>query len=417
MLRDCRGRSRWDATRLAAHQTRAVRELVAHAYARVPFHRARFDRARLAPADVRTLADFAHLPTTPKALLRSTPARALVAAGVAPDACDVVRTSGSTGMPLRILRGPREVAWHRVAGLRILRELGFRWTDRTFEVRVELGPTFLVQRFGLAPKRWMSMLEDPAEQLRALVAYRPAVVVATASSLHELARAAHASGTAIPPVRLVISDGEPLVAATRAAVGRAFGTVPFDVYGLVELSNFAWECDRHEGLHVSADTHLVEILDDDGRFVPPGIPGRVVCTDLVARTMPLLRYETGDVAALAIEPCACGRTFPRLVGLAGRAADAVELPNGHRLHWPWFHETFARHDDLERWQVIQDAADRVRVRLLVAPGRRDALVARLAAELAAVLPPAVSLTFEPWEASPDDPTRKVRPVVSRVART
>jgi hypothetical protein len=57
-------------------------------------------------------------------------------------------------------------------------------------VRVELGPTFLAQRLGLAPKRWMSMLADPAEQLRALVAYRPQVVCATVSSLHELALAA-----------------------------------------------------------------------------------------------------------------------------------------------------------------------------------------------------------------------------------
>ncbi len=417
MLHDCRGRSRWDAARLQALQTRRLRSLITEAYARVPFHRRRFADAGVMPEDIRTLADLSRLPTTPKQLLRRGPAADLVASGVDPDACDVVRTSGSTGMPLRILRGRREIAWHRVAGLRILREIGFRWTDRTFEVRAELGPTFFVQRLGLAPKRWMSMLADPADQLRALVAYRPQVVCATASSLHELALAARAAGVSLPPVRLVISDGEPLVPTTRALVARAFGTIPFDVYGLVELSNFAWECERHDGLHVSADTHLVEIVDDDDRPVPEGTPGRIVCTDLIARTMPLVRYETGDRGALSLDPCPCGRTFPRLVGLAGRESDAIELPNGSRLHWPYFHEAFARYDDLERYQVIQEAPDRLRIRLLAPPALRPALVERLAAELATVIPPAMRIAFEPWEAAAPDPTHKLRPVVNLVPRS
>jgi phenylacetate-CoA ligase len=415
MLYACRGRSRWDAAVLRVFQTRRLQRLVADAYAQVPLHRRRFAAAGVAPGDVRTLADLARLPTMPKALLRDTPPGELVAIGVDPAVCDVVRTSGSTGMPLRILRGPREIAWHRVAGLRILRELGFRWSDRTFEIRMEFGPAFFVQRFGVTPKRWMSMLEDPAEQVRALVEFRPHVVCATASNLHELAATALATGTRVPSLRMVISDGEPLVPPTRALVARAFGTVPFDVYGLVELSNFAWECERHDGLHVSADTHLVEILGDDGP-VSPGTPGRIVCTDLVARTMPIVRYETGDWGALSVDPCPCGRTFPRLVGLAGREGDAVELPNGRRLHWPYFHETFARHEGLERYQVIQEARDRLRIRVLVRPERRASLVEQLRRELTMIVPPALRLEFEPWEIASHDPTRKLRPVVNLVPR-
>lgn len=414
ILRACRGRSRWPAAALRALQERQLHALVAHAYAHVPFHHQRLDAAGVTPESVRSLDDLRRLPTMSKQRLRSTSEAELITRGTDPAACDVVRTSGSTGTPLRILRGRHEVDWHRAAGLRILRELGFRWTDRTLEIRAVSGPTFAVQRFGIAPKRWVSILDSPLEQVRALIDFRPQIVCAAASTLHDLAVAVLETGLAPPPLRLVIQDAEPLLPSTRALVARALGVVPLDVYGLVELSNFAWECEQRAGLHVSADTHLVEILGDDGMPLPPGAPGRIVCTDLVARTMPMLRYETGDWGALTTDPCRCGRTFPRIVDLVGREGDVVLLPDGRRLHWPYFHETFARYQELDRYQVIQEELDRVRVRILARPERYQALVARLATELGTVIPPAVRLQFEPWNAAPPDPTEKHRPVWSKV---
>jgi phenylacetate-CoA ligase len=414
ILLACRNRSRLPAAALRALQERQLRALVAHAYTNVPFHRRRLEAAGLTPAAVRSLDDLRLLPTTSKQILRSTPAADLVTRGTDPEKCDVVCTSGSTGMPLRILRGRHEVDWHRAAGLRILRELGFRWTDRTLEIRAALGPNYVLQRLGIAPKRWVSILDSPAEQLRALIEFRPQIICAAASTLRDLADAVLESGVAPPPPRLIIQDAEPLLPSTRALVARAFGVVPIDVYGLVELSNFAWECEQRAGLHVTADTHLVEILGDDGTPLPAGTPGRIVCTDLVARTMPMLRYETGDWGALATDPCPCGRTFPRIVDLVGREGDVVLLPNGRRLHWPYFHETFARYEELDRYQVIQEELDRVRVRILARPERYQALVDRLAAELGTVIPPAVRLEFEPWSAAPPELTHKYRPVLTKV---
>jgi phenylacetate-CoA ligase len=410
-----RGKSRAPLPEIRRLQERRLRSLVGYAFAEVPFQRRRLAAAGVMPDAVRTLDDLRRVPTTPKSALRETPPEELVARGIDPTRCDVVRTSGSTGSPLRVFRGRREIDWHRAAALRILLERGFRWTDRTVEIRAALGPTFAVQRLGLAPKRWVSILDPPADQLRALVTYRPQVLCASASTLHDLALEALGEERALR-LRLVISDAEPLLPDTRQLVAKAFGVEPVDVYGLVELSNFAWECERRTGLHVSADTHVVEVLGDDGRPLAPGTPGRIVCTDLVARAMPMLRYETGDWGALADEPCPCGRTFPRIVGLVGRESDAVLLPNGRRLHWPWFHESFARFDDLERYQVIQEAPDRLRVRLLAADDRWVGLAESLRAELARQVPAEVRVEIERWQDQPDEPGRKFRPVLSRLPR-
>jgi phenylacetate-CoA ligase len=409
-----RGRSVAEPAEIADLQLRRLRALVRHASRRVPIHGERLAAAGVDPEAIRALDDVRRIPTMAKALLRETPLADLVTRGFDPQRGDVVRTSGSTGSPLAIVRGPREVDWHRAAGLRILRECGFRWTDRAFEIRALAGPSFFVQRLGIAPKRWASILDPPAALARDLLAYRPQVVCATPSVLHELAESLLAMDARPAPPRIVIADAEPLVPTTRTLVARAFGTAPTDVYGLVELSNFAFECPAVAGLHVIADTHLVEVLDDDGQPAPPGVAGRIVVTDLMARTMPMLRYETGDRAALVHECCRCGRTSPRLVGLVGRAADAVSLSDGRRLHWPWFHETFARCAGLERYQVIQEDRTRVRIRVRARRDAEEAVVATLRTALAAEMPGDMRLDFERWDAEPDDPSRKLRPVVSRV---
>ena len=414
ILASGRGRSVAAPATIRVLQERRLRALVAHAWDRVPIHRRRLEMAGVTPDLVRTLDDLPRLPTMSNGLLRETPLQDLVTRGFDLTHGDVVRTGGSTGTPLGIVRGPREVDWHRAAGLRILRELGFRWTDRTLEVRALPGPTFSVQRLGFAPKRWASILDPPETLLRTLLEYRPQILCATPSTLHELASAALAAGVRPAPLRVVISDSEALLPTTRALVARALGTAPTDVYGLVEVSNLAFECQPPRGLHVAADTHLVEVLDEDGGPASPGVPGRIVVTDLMARTMPMLRYETGDRGTLVTEPCACGRTFPRIIDLVGRAADVVLLPDGRRLHWPYFHETLARFDDLERYQVIQDDPLRLRVRVLARAERFDVVVAGVRAELAAQLPAAMTLVFEPWSAEPEDPTRKYRAVISRL---
>jgi phenylacetate-CoA ligase len=409
--------SRADPASIAEVQLARLRALVAHAWRSVPIHRERLDAGGVGPDTIRTLDDVRRVPTMAKTLLRETPLAALVTRGFDPARGDVVRTSGSTGAPLAIVRGRREVDWHRAAGLRILRECGFRWTDRTFEIRALAGPSFSLQKLGIAPKHWASILDPPERLVRDLAAYRPDIVCATPSVLQELAETMRALGVTIPPPRIVVADAEPLLPPTRALVTRVFGTAPTDVYGLVELSNFAFECPAAVGLHVTADTHLVEILDDEGRPVPAETPGRVVVTDLMARTMPMLRYETRDRAALVTERCDCGRTWPRLVGLVGRAADAVALSDGRRLHWPWFHETFARLDGLDRYQVIQEEPRRLRIRVRAHPGSWDAVTTELRTLLAAQLPSDTRLDVEPWGSEPDDPTRKFRPVLSRVTTT
>src|SRR5262249_35847397 len=157
---------------------------------------------------------------------------------------------------------------------------GFRWTDRTLEIRMTLGRRFFVQRFGFAPKEWVSILDPPESWARRLAETQPQVVVASAGTLHALAEAMATLNLNLARPPIVVSDSATLTPAVRRLVHRVLGTDPVDVFGLVELSNFAWECEQHCGFHVSADSHIVEI------DAPHGKPGPIIATALHMWTMP-----------------------------------------------------------------------------------------------------------------------------------
>ena len=74
----------------------------------------------------------------------------------------------------------------------------------------------------------------------------------------------------------------------------------------------ATEClTARDGLHVNEDHFIVEVIDpEDGRPVAPGADGELVFTTLTKEALPLIRYRTGDLGAITLEPCRCGRTTP-----------------------------------------------------------------------------------------------------------
>jgi phenylacetate-CoA ligase len=92
----------------------------------------------------------------------------------------------------------------------------------------------------------------------------------------------------------------------------------YSTYAATELQTAFTECGAGRGGHHQPDLVIVEIVDDEGQPMPDGTPGEVVITTLGIEGMPLLRYRTGDIAALHAEPCSCGRHSWRLGPVIGR---------------------------------------------------------------------------------------------------
>jgi phenylacetate-CoA ligase len=155
------------------------------------------------------------------------------------------------------------------------------------------------------------------------------VLVATPSYSLVIAQALADEGVdpASTQLELGLFGGEPWTDGLRAQIDRALGIKAINFYGLSEMCGpgVASEClAARDGLHVNEDHFLPEVIDPaTGTPMPPGTPGELVFTTLTKEALPLIRYRTGDIGAIATEPCPCGRTTVRLTQLGGRRDDML----------------------------------------------------------------------------------------------
>jgi phenylacetate-CoA ligase len=155
------------------------------------------------------------------------------------------------------------------------------------------------------------------------------VLVATPSYSLVIAQALQDAG--VDPqdnmLELGLFGGEPWTEGLRTKIDTALGIRAINFYGLSEMCGpgVATEClNARDGLHVQEDHFLVEVVDPaDGSSLPPGADGELVFTTLTKEALPLIRYRTGDLGAISLEPCSCGRTTARLIRLGGRRDDMM----------------------------------------------------------------------------------------------
>ncbi len=168
-----------------------------------------------------------------------------------------------------------------------------------------------------------------ARQAMLIRDFRAHVLVATPSYSLVIAQALQDAG--VDPqdttLELGLFGGEPWTEGLRTKIDTALGIRAINFYGLSEMCGpgVATEClTARDGLHVQEDHFLVEVIDPaDGSPLPPGSDGELVFTTLSKEALPLIRYRTGDLGAISLEPCSCGRTTARLIRLGGRRDDMM----------------------------------------------------------------------------------------------
>lgn len=160
--------------------------------------------------------------------------------------------------------------------------------------------------------------------------------------------------------------GEPLSPSVRRTLEDDYAIATSQAYAVTEPGGaIAYECPEHSGMHMM-DDYVVEIVDhESGRQLRPGEVGEVVVTPVHNLAWGLLRFGTGDMSAYTIEPCPCGRTAHRLVGILGRTGDAVKV-RGMFVVAKQAEEALGAFEPVSRFQLVVSR-----------PGQRDEVVLRL----------------------------------------
>jgi phenylacetate-CoA ligase len=409
---------------LSERQDWSLAEILNYATERSPYYRRwRYSRGRVAASEARArLSEFPYLEKRDlqdhqEALLaRPRPRR-------------VTRktTGGSTGQPVTVVKDRLATAHEQAASWLGYGWFGVRIGDRA--ARFWGSPHTLKRRlrfaaadFAMHRIRFSAFAFDESDlerYWRRCLGFRPDYFYGYVSMLEAFAhfvRGRDYDGRDLS-LKSVVATSEVLSPPQRELIESVFGARVQDEYGCGEVGPIAYQCEQGR-LHVMSENLLVEVLTEKGELAGPGQTGEIVVTDLNNRAMPLIRYRLGDFAVVG-RPCSCGRGFPVLENIRGRAYDFVERADGRRYHGEFFMYLF---EDLRshglpigQFQITQIARRALEI-LVVTPESASAEVeARIGHQLGDRLP-GMEVTVRRVESIPREASGKMRVIRSMVAK-
>lgn len=287
-------------------------------------------------------------------------------------------SGGSTGEPVVLLQDRVYADWNIANKLYYKTEVGQEMGDPELRIwgserDLFVGRETMTKRlqnwiynrtdcnaFVLNEERMRMAVQQMREQ-------EPTWVEGYVQSMYTIAQFIEERGLSIPSPRGVLVTAGTLTEGVRETIARVFGCPVLNRYGSREVGDMACSCEYNEGLHISVWNHAVEVLNADGTHTSSGERGRVIVTPLHAATMPLIRYEIGDIAVPAdpTRVCSCGRTTPLLQNVTGRVVNQFKTRNGDVVDGEFFTHLFYGKAWCKQFQVIQTACDRVEMHVVL----------------------------------------------------
>ncbi|MDD2420532.1 MAG: phenylacetate--CoA ligase [Heliobacteriaceae bacterium] len=316
---------------LAGLQLERLKATVDRVYHNVPAYREKMQAARVAPLDIKNLADLRRLPFTTKQDLRDSYPFGLFAAPMR-DIIRVHASSGTTGNSIVVGYTRRDLDnWAEL----IARTLTCTGAGADSVVQISygyglftggLGVHYGAERIGATvvpvssgnTKRQIKLMQDFGTNI---LACTPSYALYMAETMQEMGLSRD-----LFKLKAGVFGAEPWTEEMRRELEFRLQILAIDIYGLSEVigPGVASECPVKNGLHIFEDHFIPEIIDPETEQpLPFGEKGELVFTTLTKEGFPVIRYRTHDISVLYEEPCPCGRTHVRMAKIAGRTDDMV----------------------------------------------------------------------------------------------
>ena len=411
-------RNQWlSAAKIEKLQFLKLQKIINHAYKNVIFYRNKLDSSGLKPQDIRTPADILKIPfTTKKEVLENFP-KGLLARGYRLSDCHIESTSGSSGLKLKIAIDYRAKDFCDCIYGRALFAVGYKpWQPMAYFWPSTNHRREFHEYLGLMRKDWISSHIRPEEQLEILLKLKPRIIYGFPTIMMVLAKIIEsdkAKYDAIKP-ELIISHAELLTTEARQRLERVFGCPVYNEYGATELGfRMAWECHKREGMHIDADSVLMEFIKN-GRPAKPGETGEMIITGLVNHAMPLIRYQIGDIGIPTDRKCSCGRGLPLMEVIEGRKDDFMVLPSGKLISPRGVVPIVEKFKEILEFKIIQKDKARFLIELVFCEEPRPEILPVLKNDLLDFFNEYVDIAFEIQKEIKRSERGKLKAVVSEL---
>jgi len=314
-------------------QLKKLQKIVKRAYENVPYYNKKYTELGVFPEDIEALEDIIKLPFTTKDDLRegypfgmfAVPPKKIV---------EVHSSSGTTGKPVVSGYTRKDLDnWSEIMA-RGLTMMGIHEEDI---IQNTHGYGLFTGGFGVhygAQKVGSIVVPISTGQTRRQIEimkdFGTTALIFTPSYGLYLAEVAREEGIDPKSVGLkAIGFGaEMWTEEMRKKIENDFNAQAFNIYGLTELMGpgIAVECKIKNGLHISEDYFLPEIIDSaTGKQLGEGQKGELVLTNLEREGMPIIRFRTKDITSLNYAKCDCNRNFVKMDRITGRSDDMIKV--------------------------------------------------------------------------------------------
>lgn len=282
-----------------------------------------------------------------------------------------MKSSGSSGVQSTVFMTNEELSQHRAAQTLWWEWAGFQIGDRLIQTGInpKRGFTKSLKDFFFRTKYVQAFSHnenDVKHLLKELQGKDGYVLAGYASSLYNFAEIALKHQLENIRFKTAISWGDKVFPHYRNTIQEAFGTPVWETYGTAEGLMMAAQCDNPY-LYIMAPNVYLELLDDTGKEVKEGEIGHVVVTSLIAKGMPLIRYQVGDLAIklpVNEEPADKKLPLPILKKVVGRDTDLIYTPNGNTMVVHSFTGIFEHIPQIKQFRIIQNELESIYVEFI-----------------------------------------------------
>ncbi|KON26551.1 hypothetical protein AC481_06970 [miscellaneous Crenarchaeota group archaeon SMTZ-80] len=357
---------------LEALQLEKLKIMIRHCYENVPYYKKLFDEIKLKPSEIRDLENLNRIPILTRDQVKSN-LFSLTARNISKKQRLLRNTSGTTGSPMFFFVDKKSYSVNRAYTWRYWNWAEFNFDDK----RISLQGRKIIHRERIKPPFWMNnkwdkqlifstyhLSEDVMPYfVEKLLKFSPQAIDAYPSAIYVLAKYMDENNIK-HKMKAVFTSSETLYPIQREIVERVFQCKIFDKYGLSEMFFVATECEQHKGLHLNMEYVITQVLDKKDEPLSPGKEGRVVCTGLENFSMPLIRYDTGDVSNILPQKCPCRREFPLIDPVTTKAEDQILTPEGKYISGSLLTFPFKPMTNIKKSQIIQEDINTVRVKIV-----------------------------------------------------
>jgi phenylacetate-CoA ligase len=301
-------------------------------YASVPFYKKMFDKAKIKPAQIKSIDDIVRLPFTTKLDLRDNYPFGMFAVPMK----EIVRihaSSGTTGQPTTVGYTRYDLEIWAEAMARTMTAAGTTANDIVQNAygyglfTGGLGAHYGAEKIGAAVIPISG--GNTQKQIMLMKDFGSTVLCSTPSFclyIYDVMKQEKIDPKSLK-LKIGIFGAEPWTDAMRKEIEKMMHIKAIDIFGLSEITGpgVSFECaEAQNGLHVNEDFFYPEIIDPDtGELLPYGEEGELVITTLLKEGIPLIRYRVKDISSLNPEKCICGRTLVRMSRVRGRSDDML----------------------------------------------------------------------------------------------